>query len=46
MGTYWQQFIEVYQKQLPHKSMAEILEAFWYYCNGRHKEASDIMAIF
>ncbi len=33
MGTYWDNFIVEYKEYLHTKSISQILEAFWYYCN-------------
>jgi hypothetical protein len=43
MKTYWNQFIEDYQSFIHKKNMSQILEAFWYYCEGRHREANEII---
>ena len=33
-GTYWNNFILLYKKEIEHKSLETILEAFFYYCQS------------
>ena len=41
----WDNFCEIYQEQIPYKSLNEILEAFWYYCNENEDICNALMEV-
>jgi hypothetical protein len=43
METYWDDFVKEYQGFCVGKSLSQILEAFWYYCNGQKIKTKKIL---
>ena len=43
MGTYWQNFVNEYEKEIPFVSIAKTLEAFWHFSNKSPVIASELM---
>ena len=43
MGTYWQNFVNEYEKEIPFISISKTLEAFWHFSNGGLDVASELM---
>ncbi len=43
MMTYWDSFMVEFKEKIPYRSIYQILEAFWYYCNNDKEKAIDIM---
>ena len=43
MGTYWDNFVKEYQNDCIGKSLNQILEAFWYYCNEQKTKTKKLM---
>jgi hypothetical protein len=44
MKTYWDEFTEKYGDKCLGKSLNQILEAFWYYCNGQETKTKKLMS--
>jgi hypothetical protein len=44
-GTYWENFIILYKKEIENKTLETILEAFYYYCQSNSPicEKSDVI---
>lgn len=45
MKTYWQSFVDKYSKEIAYKSTIQILEAFYHYYDGNHKDCRKIMML-
>lgn len=43
METYWDAFNRKYQGACCGKSLTQILEAFWYYCNNNEDRTRKIL---
>ena len=43
MKTYWDDFNDRYQGFCVDKSLRQILEAFWYFCNGQPDKCDKLM---
>ena len=43
MKTYWQSFMEDYNKEILKKETHIMLEAFWHYCNNGKEKCKSLM---
>jgi hypothetical protein len=43
MKTYWQSFMEDYNKEILKKETHVMLEAFWHYCNNGKEKCKSLM---
>lgn len=43
MKQYWISFIDEYNDKIFSKSLLEILESFWFYCNNRTEKCEELM---
>ena len=41
---YWDEFNKQYQGKCVGKPLTQILEAFWYYCNGQKTKTKKLMS--